>query len=153
MITGTLIAVFFFVLAIISWTKIRHGKKIAEFIYSWGFPMGAFVWEDMFIFSLYGLGATLITLYFQQTRLGLLFFIVFWLVRSAGETLYFFLEQFLQPKHYPHFLGEHFKLIQMIFGKISHQQCLILMQITFQIIMMSSVVSLIILLFSWNSLP
>ena len=130
--------------------RIRRGKKVAEFIYGLGFPIGAFVWEDMFVFSVYGLIASLATTWLNQWKYGLLFFLVFWLVRSIGETLYFFLEQFIEPKHYPHYIDEHFWLIRKIFGNISYQQCLIIMQVMFQVIAMSSIVGIIALLFAWN---
>lgn len=143
-------AFIFTILAAISFFRIRRGKKVAEFIYGLGFPIGAFVWEDMFVFSIYGLIASLITTWMGQWKYGVLFFLVFWLVRSIGETLYFFLEQFIEPKHYPHYLDEHFWLVRAIFGNISYQQCLIIMQVTFQIIAMISIVGIISLLFAWN---
>ncbi|MFA5894280.1 MAG: hypothetical protein WC851_00715 [Candidatus Shapirobacteria bacterium] len=104
----------------------------------------------MFVFSVYGLFASLATTWLNQWKYGLLFFLVFWLVRSIGETLYFFLEQFIEPKHYPHYIDEHFWLIRRIFGNISYQQCLIIMQVMFQVIAMSSIVGIIALLFAWN---
>ncbi len=152
MIVGAIISIIFLLSIIISWYKIITGKKIAEFIYYWGFPLGAFVWEDLFVFSFYGLICTLITMYFRQGRLGLLFFIIFWIVRSGGESLYFFLQQFVEPKQHPHFLQDHYTTLRKIFGNISYQQCSIIMQVMFQIILMFSIVSLTLLLFSWNSL-
>jgi len=152
MTTGIAISIIFFLSIIISWYKIVKGKKIAEFIYYWGFPLGAFVWEDLFVFSIYGFISTLITLYFQQGRLGLLFFIIFWIVRSGGESLYFFLQQFVEPKQHPHFLQDHYQVLRRFFGNISYQQCSIIMQVCFQIILMFSLVSLILLLISWRSL-
>jgi len=143
------IALFAF-LTTLSFIRIRWGKKIAEFTYNFGFLIGAFVWEDMFVFSVYGLAASIATVWLGQWKYGLLFFLVFWMVRSAGETLYFFLEQFIEPKHFPHYVDEHFDLVRKIFGKISYQQCLIIMQVTFQIIMMTSIVGIITLLFAWN---
>lgn len=147
-----LIPVFFTLIILFSFSNIRHGKGLAQFIYSWGFPFGAFVWEDLFIFSLYGLIASIVTLITGQYRIGLLFFVIFWVVRSLGETIYFFLQQFIEPKHYPHFIDQHFKFLRQIFGQISYQQCLIIMQVFFQIILMSSLSGLIFLIISWNSL-
>ena len=140
-------------LIVFSWLKIKNGAQVAEFIYSYGFLIGAFVWEDLLIFSAFGLAASIATIFLNQWKFGLLFYLVFWVVRSAGETLYFFLQQFLVPKHHPHYLNDHFGLLRRLFGKISYQQCLILMQVFFQIIMMTSVVCLITLLFSWNKIP
>ncbi|MBP9817211.1 hypothetical protein KBC75_00455 [Candidatus Shapirobacteria bacterium] len=142
----------FLILLVISWRSIRRGKQIAEFTYSWAFLIGAFVWEDIFIFSLYGLIASIITVVTEQLKFGLFFFLIFWVIRSAGETLYFFLQQFLEPKHFPHYIDDRFQILRYIFGNISYQQCLIIMQVFFQIIMMFSTASLILLLFNWHSL-
>ena len=150
MLIGYLSILTFLFLTVFSFVRIRTGKKIAEFTYNFGFLIGAFVWEDMFVFSVYGLAASIATTWLGQWKYGLLFFLVFWMVRSAGETLYFFLEQFIEPKHYPHYVDEHFGLIRYIFGNISYQQCLIILQVMFQVIMMTSVISLITLLFAWN---
>ena len=150
MLIGYISITLFAFLTAFSFVRIRRGKKIAEFIYGLGFPIGAFVWEDMFVFSVYGLAASVATVWLGQWKYGLLFFLVFWMVRSAGETLYFFLEQFIEPKHYPHYVDEHFGLVRWLFGNISYQQCLIIMQVTFQIIMMITIVGIITLLFAWN---
>ena len=112
--------------------------------------MGAFVWEDLCIFSIYGLIASVVTAITHQNRIGLLLFIIFWIVRSAGEAGYFFLQQFIQPKHHPHYIDDHFDLMRKIFGKISYQQCLIIMQVVFQIVLMLALFSLIMLLLNWN---
>ena len=138
---------------ILSWLKIKNGSKVAEFIYNFGFLIGAFVWEDLLVFSVYGLVASIATIFLNQWKFGLLFYLIFWIVRSSGETFYFFLQQFLEPKHHPHFLNHHFDVLRKIFGKISYQQCLILMQVFFQIIMMTSIICFIILVYYWNYLP
>ncbi len=82
-------------------------------------------------------------------RYWLLLFILFWIVRSAGETLYFFLQQFIQPKHHPHVLDEHFRFYRRIFGDISEQKCFILTQVVHQTILTLSLFALILLLRSW----
>lgn len=147
------LAIAFLVGIIVSYYQIRFQSGKIQFIYRWAFPVGSFVWEDLFIFSLYGLFATLVTLITQQLRLGLLFFIVFWLVRSIGETMYFFLQQFIQPKHAPHYLDNiHFIVLRRLFGPLSKQQCYIIMQIVFQVITMIALVSLVVLLMNWHSL-
>lgn len=151
MIAFMLITLLFAGLAIISFIKIRQHHGVIHFIYHWAFPVGSFVWEDLFVFSLYGLVAGLTTLCTGQIRIGLLFFIVFWVVRSAGETLYFFLQQFIRPKHSPHYLESfHFKLLRRIFGPLNDQQAYILLQVFFQTILMLSSVALILLILHWE---
>lgn len=153
MIFISALAFLFAILALISFKTIKKGKGTMWFIYKWGFPAGAFVWEDLFVFSVYGIGVSLVTILTNQLRLGALLFIVFWIVRSAGETLYFFLQQFIQPKHHPHFLDSHFTLIKRVLGPITYQQCLILLQLLFQVILMIAIVCLILLLQAWDHLP
>ncbi|MCB9806909.1 hypothetical protein H6768_03370 [Candidatus Peribacteria bacterium] len=144
-----LLVVFFFSLTFIAYRKIVSYKGKIHFTYTWAALMGGFVWEDVLIFSIYGGISSILTLLFRDYRLGILFFLVFWIVRSAGETLYFFLQQFIEPKHDPHAIDNHFVLLRKVFQTLSYQQCLIIMQITFQSIMMFSIAGLILLLKFW----
>jgi hypothetical protein len=145
--------ILFIFLGGLSFYKIRTGKKIAEFIYSYGFILGSFVWEDLFVISLYFLILSLFALYFAQFKLLLLGFFIFWVIRGLGETIYWFLQQFIRPRHYPHNVEEHFAFMRRIFGSISAQQCMIIMQVFLQIITMLSTVAVIFLLKNWASLP
>lgn len=143
------LTIFFFSLTYTSYRKIVIYKGKIHFTYTWAALMGGFVWEDVLIFSIYGGISSIVTLLFGDYKIGVLFFLVFWIVRSAGETLYFFLQQFIEPKHDPHAIDSHFVILRKIFKSLSYQQCLIIMQITFQSIMMLSIVSLIVLLKYW----
>jgi hypothetical protein len=147
-----ILGIVFFFLAIISFLKVRNSHEKIGFIYPWGWPIGAFVWEDLFVFSLLGTITTIIVTVLHDLRVGYLFFLVFWIVRSAGETLYFFLQQFSQPTVYPHQLKDHFKTMHKIFGSISDQKCYILLQIFQQSILVCSLVALILLLIHWQSI-
>lgn len=57
-------------------------------------PLGIFVWADGVIFGLFWSFAALVSLLLQDWILFWLIFSVFWLVRSAGETIYYFNQQF-----------------------------------------------------------
>lgn len=152
MILSLILCLFFLSFLILSFYKIKDSRHTVEFIYHWGWIIGAFVWEDLFIFSLLGFCVTSIVLLTNDIRIGYLSFTVFWIVRSAGETLYFFLEQFTQDKMYPHVLTHHFTALRNIFGDISDQKCYIIMQISFQTILVFSIVSTIYILINWHSL-
>lgn len=147
-----LFLVIFSALTLISFFKIRRDRGVLGFIYKWGFPLGSFVWEDLFVFSLYGAVAASATLISGQIKIGVLFLVIFWVVRSAGETLYFFLQQFIEPKHHPHDIEAHFRALRWVFGPLTSQQCYIIMQVLFQMILMLSLSSLILLLLSWPNL-
>lgn len=55
---------------------------------------GSFVWADQVIFGLFWSLVSLFCIILQDYILFLLIFSVFWLVRSIGETIYWFLQQF-----------------------------------------------------------
>ena len=146
------IGVLFSFLLALSFFHTKKNDHQIEYIYSWAWPIGAFVWEDLFIFSVLGLIGCVVTIMLRDIRIGYLFFVVFWVVRSAGETLYFFFQQFSQPTAYPHVVGKHFTVIRRIFGKLSDQKCFILMQVFHQSALVCSLVLLIILLLNWPAL-
>lgn len=149
----TLFALIHITFFIISFRNIRNSDEHVGFIYSWAFVFGAFVWEDLLIFSLFNFLVALYVLLVQDIRQGLVMFTVFWMVRSAGETLYFFMQQFTQPLHYPHDIHWHFNVMKKVFGDISNQKCFIMLQVTFQIIMVLAISILILLLKNWDHIP
>jgi len=60
----------------------------------WLYPLSIFVWADAVVFGAFlGLSA-LICFLFSDFILFLLILSLFWLVRSIGETIYWFCEQF-----------------------------------------------------------
>ncbi len=64
-------------------------------------PLGIFVWADGVVFGLFWFFAGMISLYLSDWILFLLTFSVFWLVRSLGETIYYFNQQFSTVKRMP----------------------------------------------------
>lgn len=64
-------------------------------------PFGAFVWADMVIFGAFWILAGLLSLFFADWVLFLLIVSLFWLVRSVGETMYWFQQQFSPIKRNP----------------------------------------------------
>jgi hypothetical protein len=57
-------------------------------------PLGSFVWIDNVVFGMFFILITLFSLLMQQSIFFWLVFSVFWLVRSIGEQMYWFHEQF-----------------------------------------------------------
>jgi hypothetical protein len=139
------------ILAFISYKKIKSDEKNLSFILAWAFLSGAFVWEDMFVFGILHALGSLLAFVLGGPEYWILFYLLFWIVRSAGETLYFFLQQFIEPKHHPHYIEHHFGTMRKIFGNISAQKCFILVQITMQSIMIISLFSLILFLRGWGN--
>lgn len=56
--------------------------------------IGAFVWADAVVFGLFWTVASIVTIILNNWLLFLLLQSVFWLIRSIGETIYWFLQQF-----------------------------------------------------------
>ena len=134
-------------LSVISVYKIKKNSAECDYIWWWAFPIGAFVWEDVLVFGLLHAVLAGLALYLRNPEIWLVFFLIFWLIRSAGETLYFFLQQFIQPKHHPHYIDSHFVVLRKVFGNISEQKCFIIMQVTMQTITVLSAIGLVLILF------
>lgn len=146
------LAIIYIAMFITSLIKVRQSSEEFGFIYQWAFWVGAFVWEDLMVFSAYHALVVLITFFAQDLRVGLLMVGIFWIVRSSGEALYFFLQQFHLPKHHPHNLSSHFKQLETIFGKVSDQKGYILMQIFHQSAVMLAASSVALLCIHWNQI-
>lgn len=97
-------------------------------------PLGAFVWVDAAVLGIFFSIVTVICFVLQQWILFLLIFSIFWTVRSIGEQIYWFLEQFA-PKHRnaPHTLWprKFFK----------GEESWIVMQITWQCVTVLGIIS------------
>lgn len=86
-------------------------------------PIGAFVWVDAVVFGLFFSLVSLFCLVFSQWMLFLLITSVFWTVRSIGEQIYWFHEQFASKhRNSPHtlwpyrwFKGEEVWIVMQIF--------------------------------------
>jgi len=64
-------------------------------------PLGIFVWADGVVFGLFWFLVALFAQALSDWILFLLIFSVFWLVRSIGETIYYFNQQFSGIKRMP----------------------------------------------------
>lgn len=143
-------AIFIFsFLAFFSFRKIKNSKSTFGFIYPWAWPLGAFVWEDLFVFSILGVSTSLLVYILNDIRIGYIGFLIFWIVRSLGESIYFFLQQFFQSTEYPHTIEEHFKVMRKFFGDISDQKCYILLQVFHQSVIVLCSILLVLLFLYW----
>lgn len=59
-------------------------------------PLGIIAWGDAVVFGLFWTGASLVSYLLNDWILFLLIISVFWVVRSLGETIYWFNQQFSQ---------------------------------------------------------
>jgi hypothetical protein len=134
------------ILAFYSIHKIRQDKEHVIFTWWWSFINGSFCWEDMLIFGLLHFGIALLATVLNNPTTWLICYLVFWIVRSAGETLYYFLEQFIVPQHHPHYFHDFLAPLRKIIGEISDQKCFIICQVFMQSILVVSSIALIFLL-------
>lgn len=73
----------------------KECRKNNSFGLTYGLTIfGMFVWGDVLVLSLFWMLAVVISLFLQDWTLFLLIVSSFWLVRSLGETIYWFLQQF-----------------------------------------------------------
>jgi hypothetical protein len=99
-------------------------------------PISVFVWVDAVVFGFFFTLVSLFSLAFHQWILFWLMFAVFWAIRSIGEQVYWFLEQFTQvhrnPPHtlWPHkwFKGQETWIVMQIFW-----QCISVVSIIFSV--------------------
>lgn len=138
-------------LLIISFVNVYHSGEQVTFI-TWAYPFGAFVWEDLFIFSFYNIIASVVILFIKDFRYIFVFILSFWLVRAIGETLYWFLQQFNQPAEYPHsqYDWNSGGWTKLIFGNLSDQKYFIIYQIGWQVVTVFCIVGLIYVLKNWE---
>lgn len=64
----------------------------------WFNPISSYVWADAVVFGLFFFFTSILCIIIQDFILFFLIYSVFWTVRSVGESIYWFLEQFA-PNH------------------------------------------------------
>lgn len=93
-----LIIILYGILALIAFITSYYACSIKKKSYEntplWGLFFTGFVQADNVIFGFFWVIVSVITLILQDWILFLLTLSVFWLVRSIGETFYWFLQQF-----------------------------------------------------------
>ena len=145
-------ALFNIYLLIAAFFHIRQNHDRFDFIINRGFLAGIFVWEDALLISLYNLVAIAISFTLQDFRWLITAYLVFWLVRGTGETIYYMLQQFIQEKSYPHDENHEHPFWKLIFGDISPQKHFVLTQISVQMITAVSLLLMIMLFKFWEEL-
>jgi hypothetical protein len=60
--------------------------------------LGIFIWTDAVVIGLFWVLASIFILLVDKWLIGLLIIVLFWVVRSAGEALYWILQQFATKK-------------------------------------------------------
>lgn len=136
----------------LSWKSINNSGKKITFLIKWGFLAGIFTWEDACVICTYNTIIIILTLLVGDIRWLILGFLVFWLIRGLGETIYYFLQQFFPKKQFPHDSILKFTFWNKIFGKISEQKFYILTQVSVQMVTALSLFFIILLLKYWEEI-
>lgn len=108
------------------------------------FILGMFVWGDVVIYSVFWIIVSIISLIFEDKILFLVFLACFWIIRSLGETIYWFLQQFSDN------VSESNKPKNLLFNSVFHNDSVwFVYQIMWQCVTVFSAVFLIYLLKSF----
>lgn len=67
----------------------------------WLTPLGSFVWGDAVVLSVFWIVASLVSWWLSDWNVFWLIASVFWVVRGAGETIYWLNEQFARDHRNP----------------------------------------------------
>lgn len=109
--------------------------------------LGIFVWGDALILSLFWSVTAVICLWLQDLWLFLSIVSIFWLVRSVGETFYWFLQQFASEKR-----DAPESLIG--YNLVKNESIWFIYQVMWQCLTVISVMSSIYCVYQWlHSLP
>lgn len=87
--------------------KSAYGRVPQFFLIS-----GAFVWADLVVFGTFWTIVAFASLLLKDWLLFLLFVSVFWLIRSTGEWIYWFLQQFSNINRNPPENSSLYKIFQ-----------------------------------------
>ncbi len=87
------VALFNLVTNVIAFRECKY-KKNAFGLTPFLWPFGIYVWGDAVVFGFFWFFASVVSIFLNDWLLFLLIVSVFWLVRSVGETIYWFNEQF-----------------------------------------------------------
>lgn len=127
--------------AIISAFQIAQGNfaGFEPLLYWFGLPYGSFIWGDLLVFSLLWLAISLVLLKIENPRFFWIAFFAFWAVRSSGEAMYWFIQQF-NPKSIP--WPQLFPRVWILKG-LSNKEFWVFNQVTHQSIAIASILGLI----------
>lgn len=89
------------VLFVVSFKKL-HSKNYSRKIVYPLYVFGAFVWEDMFVLSLFWTISSMVLIYLNNLRLTLTLVLIFIIFREFGEMIYSLLQQFNVKNHRPY---------------------------------------------------
>lgn len=131
------------------WGVHQSKNKANTYGITWAlFPIGIFVWGDAVIFGLFWSLVSFFTLVIKDWILFLLIFSVFWLVRSLGETIFFFSQQFSTVMRQPPETLIGYKIFKGK-GVIENDAIWFITQIIQQCITVISIIASIYLTYLW----
>ncbi|HEX6977020.1 MAG TPA: hypothetical protein VF185_01495 [Patescibacteria group bacterium] len=108
------------------------------------YPIGGFVWADGVVFGLFWTIVSAFLLYLNSWILFLLTLSIFWLVRSVGETIYWFNQQFSSKNRNP--------IETLPFRQVFHNDSIwFVLQIYWQCVTVVTSITTIYLVHTWLS--
>ncbi len=110
------------------------------------FWLGIFVWGDAVVFGLFWFLISMLSVILKDWVLFLLFISVFWLVRSLGETFYWFNQQFSPLARWP---KKRFDIIDFLSKYFKDGSIWFIYQISWQCVTVISLITTIYLTTWW----
>jgi multidrug transporter EmrE-like cation transporter len=110
---------------------------------------GTFILGDAIVFSIFFFIVSLVLIYKNDVRYTLLVFLMFWIVRSAGEVVYWLNYQFtsIHP-HQPQFPVRN--QLEFLTGSIPENSVYTLYQATNQVLLVVFLILLFLLIKNWD---
>lgn len=83
-----------FILGVRQCTYFKNPYGLTRMFY----PYGIFVWADALLIGFFWISVSVLAFAMQNVHFFLVVQAIFWMVRSAGEIVYWFLQQFAETK-------------------------------------------------------
>ena len=145
LIIFALISLALFIFAV---TKVRAEKGSGVWIFlpfALTLINGTFILGDAITFSMFFFIASLLLIYKNDVRYTLLVFLMFWIVRSAGDVVYWLNYQFAST--HPHPFINH---LEFLTGPIPESSVYVIYQAANQALLATFLILLFVLIRSWD---
>jgi len=112
---------------------------------------GVFILGDATFFSIFFFIVSLILIYKNDIRYTLLVFLIFWIVRSAGEVVYWLNYQFASIHPHELQLVPVRNQFELLTGPLQEKEVYILYQVVNQLTLITCLILLFVLIKNWDS--
>jgi len=145
LIAFALISLALFMFAVAK-ARAEHGNGVWIFLpFALTLLNGTFILGDAIAFSTFFFTASLLLIYKNDVRYTILVFLVFWIVRSAGEVVYWLNYQFASTN--PHPFINH---LEFLTGPVPESSVFVIYQAANQALLAAFLILLFVLIRNWD---